>query len=112
MKKKAHWKFIEALKDVRSDDHHAIRATYRVTDEIFLVVKLFDPDQPSFWTVKMWHGDYENTKSHWNTTEPYHLKESELRLLLEVLAKFLDTANMIDAAIGTVVRNAAQLWQG
>jgi hypothetical protein len=48
-----------------------IRVTFCLDKDHFLVVKLFnvgvESERESLWTVKLWHGNYERTKSFWNT---------------------------------------------
>lgn len=44
-----------------------VRATFGITETVYAVVKFFRTDDEVF-SVKVWSGNYEKTKSYWNTT--------------------------------------------
>lgn len=62
--------YIEAL---RNPVTREMRVSFSLWDDFFVVVKFFPDTNGEKFSVKVWHADYEVTRSHWSTTEPVEL---------------------------------------
>lgn len=83
---------IERYEVLLNEELLAQRYTWKTRfPDVFLVVKLFDPDQEEMATAKIFIGSYEKVKSHWNSLTPvgpdqadWEWAEKQLNLLIGV----------------------------
>lgn len=86
---------------LRNPSTGEVRVTFLLSNDQFAVVKFFRHDGELF-SVKVWSGDYDETKSHWNTLSPvapdkakeyFSLGWSEVKKLASLLAPLVKSTN-------------------
>jgi len=82
---------LEFIEAVVNPENNAKRVSFRISGETdkFIVVKLFDTEdgQDEIWTFKVWHGDYDKVKNHWNTKTAFDMVPEEWELTRNILSE-------------------------
>jgi hypothetical protein len=83
--------FIEAVSNPENDSAR-ISFRFKESPKHFIVIKLFDrgSGQQEVWTFKIWQGDYDKVKQHWNTQDKYVLTDNDIEQVTKTLVKGFD----------------------